>query len=129
MLWVQAFALFVVSHLVGDFVLQNDSQALHKAGGLGRDPLARRALLSHVLVYMLAFVPALVWLGFRIGAAEAVGIGALIALTHLVQDDGRLLGAYMSRVKKVREPSELLMTGVDQSLHFVVLLGAALLAA
>jgi hypothetical protein len=129
MLWVQAFALFVVSHLVGDFVLQNDSQALHKAGGLGRDPLARRALLSHVLVYMLAFVPALVWLGFRIGAAEAVGIGALIALTHLVQDDGRLLGAYMSRVKKVHEPSELLMTGVDQSLHFVVLLGAALLAA
>ena len=78
---------------------------------------------------MLAFVPALVWLGFRIGGAEAVGIGALIALTHLVQDDGRLLGAYMSRVKKVREPSELLMTGVDQSLHFVVLLGAALLAA
>jgi hypothetical protein len=35
----------------------------------------------------------------------------------------------MSRVKKVREPSEVLAMGVDQSLHFVVLLGAALLAA
>jgi hypothetical protein len=63
------------------------------AGGLGRDALARRALLSHVVVYVLGFMPALVWLGFRIGAAGAVGIGALIALTHLVQDDGRLLGA------------------------------------
>jgi hypothetical protein len=81
------------------------------------------------VVYVLAFMPALVWLGFRIGAVGAVGIGALIALIHLVQDDGRLLGAYMSREKKVREPSELLAMGVDQSLHFVVLLGAALLAA
>ncbi len=129
MLWVEAFALFAVSHLVGDFILQNEGQALHKTGGLGRDPLARRALLSHIVVYMLAFVPALIWLGSRIGVAEALGIGGLIALTHLVQDDGRLLGVYMSRVKKVREPSDLLLMAVDQSLHFVVLLGAALLAA
>ncbi|MBD0282631.1 MAG: hypothetical protein ICV69_10625 [Thermoleophilaceae bacterium] len=114
---------------MGDFVVQNEAQELHEAGGLGREPLARRALLAHIVVYMLAFVPALIWRGSRIGVAEALGIGALIAVTHLPQDDGRLLGVYMSRVKTVREPSDLRLMGVDLSLHFVVLLGVALLAA
>ena len=37
--------VFVISHLVGDFLLQTDFQARYKHGGLGRDPVARRALL------------------------------------------------------------------------------------
>lgn len=129
MLWVEAFALFAVSHLVGDFVLQTDWQARHKHGGLGPDPTSRRALLSHIATYTLAFVPALIWLGSEIGAAGAVGIGALIAVPHLIQDDGRLLAAYMRSAKHVHEPSELLSVSLDQSFHFVALLGAALLAA
>jgi hypothetical protein len=127
-LWVETFVLFAVSHLVGDYVLQTDWQALHKPGGLGRDPTARRALLAHLTTYTLAFVPALVWLGTEIGAAAAVGVGALVTLPHLVQDDGRLLASYMRRVKGVREPSELLAMCVDQSFHFVALLVAALVA-
>ena len=128
MLWVETFALFAVSHLVGDYVLQTDWQALHKHGGLGRDPTARRALLAHLTTYTLAFVPALVWLGTEIGAAGAVGVGALVTLPHLIQDDGRLLAAYMRRVKGVREPTELLAMCVDQSFHLVALLAAALVA-
>jgi hypothetical protein len=127
-LWVETFALFAVSHLVGDYVLQTDWQALHKHGGLGRDPTARRALLAHLTTYTLAFVPALVWLGTEIGAAGAVGVGALVTLPHLIQDDGRLLSAYMRRVKGVREPTELLAMCVDQSFHLVALLAAALVA-
>lgn len=129
MLWVEAFALFAVSHLAGDFLLQTDWQARHKDRGLGSDPIARRALLSHIATYTLAFVPALIWLGTEIGAAGAVGIGALIALPHLVQDDGRLLAAYIRSAKRVAEPSELLRVCVDQSFHLVALLCAALIAA
>ena len=60
--WPEIFAVFVVSHLVGDYLLQTEWQAHNKHGGLGPDPVRRRALLSHVATYGLAFVPALVWL-------------------------------------------------------------------
>ncbi len=125
--WNEIFAVFVVSHLAGDFLLQTNWQATHKRGGLGPDPIARRALLAHVATYTLAFVPALVWLATGIGA-WAIGIGALVALPHMVQDDGRLLGAYMRRVKRVEpEPGPLAMA-VDQSGHVLALFLTALLA-
>jgi hypothetical protein len=127
--WVEVFALLVVSHLTGDFLLQTEWQALNKPGGLGRDPLARRALLSHIGSYTLAMVPALVWLGSEIGAA-AVGVGALVVVPHLLQDDGRPVLWFIARVKKVPgQPEELLFMAVDQSAHMVALLGAALVAA
>ena len=126
--WVEVFALLLVSHLAGDFLLQTDWQARNKPGGLGPDPLARRALLSHVAVYTLALLPALVWLGSEIGAAAA-GIGALVVLPHYLQDDGRPVLWFLARVKKVPgPPEELLFMAVDQSAHVVALLGAALVA-
>lgn len=129
MSWVEVFAVFVVSHLVGDFVLQNDSQAMHKYGGLGRDPVRRRALFGHVAVYALCFVPAAIWIGDELSAAAAIGLVALVAVPHLVQDDGRLLTAYMARVKDAHaEPGTLLFTMVDQSFHVVALFLTALLA-
>ena len=125
--WVEAFAAFVVCHLVGDYLLQTDWQATNKRGGLGPDPTARRALTSHVAVYTLAFVPAFVWLAESIGA-WVVGVAALVAVPHLVQDDGRLLGAYLEKVKGV-DPygNRLVAAAVDQSFHMVVLFGIALL--
>ena len=60
--WTEIFAVFIVSHLVGDYLLQTEWQALNKRGGLSRDPVSRRALLSHISTYTLAFVPAAVWL-------------------------------------------------------------------
>jgi uncharacterized protein DUF3307 len=125
--WVEVFAAFVVCHLVGDYLLQTDWQALHKRGGLGADPQSRRALLSHIAGYTLAFVPALIWLADDIGA-WAIATGALIAVPHMVQDDGRLLTLYMLRVKHTdprAHPS--VAAAADQSFHFVALFLTALL--
>jgi uncharacterized protein DUF3307 len=126
--WVEVFAIFVVSHLAGDFLLQTDWQAQHKPGGLGPDPLARRALLSHMAGYTVALVPALLWLGTEIGAVAAA-VGALVVVPHLLQDDGRAVLWFIAHVKKVPHPPEqLLWVAVDQSGHVVALLGAALVA-
>lgn len=130
MSWVEVFVVFVVSHLVGDFLMQTDQQALHKFGGLGRDPVRRRALFGHVAVYALCFVPAGIWIGENRSAAAAIGLIVLVALPHLVQDDGRLLSTYMVRAKgATAEPGTLLFTAVDQSFHMVALFFTALLAA
>lgn len=129
MSWVQVFAVFIVCHLVGDFGLQTNWQASNKFGGLGPDREARRALLAHIATYTLAFVPALAWLATDIGA-WAVGIGALIAVPHLIQDDGRLLNAYAHRVKKVDENAPPgLRLAMDQTGHILALFLVALIAA
>ncbi len=118
--------MFVVCHLVGDYLLQTDWQAEHKAGGLGGDPNARRALLSHVATYTLAFVPAFVWLYEDVGA-EVIAVAAAIFVTHLVQDDGRLLTAYIARVKGPGAvANRSVAVAVDQSFHVVVLFVTAL---
>ena len=124
--WVEVFAAFVVCHLVGDYLLQTDWQALHKRGGLGPDPLARRALFSHIVTYTLAFVPALVWLADDIGA-WAIATAALIGVPHWIQDDGRLLTAYVVRVKHT-DPARnaSVAAAADQSFHFVALFLTAL---
>ena len=126
--WTEVFIVFFVSHLVGDFGLQTEWQALHKHGGLGPDPEARRALLSHIATYTLAFVPALVWLAGDVGAGAALGTAALIALPHLVQDDGRLIQAWVRSVKgtdPIANANVTLM--VDQTFHLVALLLLAFL--
>jgi len=125
--WVEAFAVLIASHLVGDFLLQTDWQARHKQGGLGGDPIRRRALLTHVATYTAAFLPALVWIGLERDAAWAVAMGAVIAIPHWIQDDGRLLDAYMARVKGLSQTSSGLRVAVDQSFHAVFLFGTALL--
>ena len=71
--WVEVFAVFTVCHLTGDYLLQTDWQARNKRGGLGSGhPVARRALVSHIATYTLAFVPALVWLEVAKGLSVAV---------------------------------------------------------
>jgi hypothetical protein len=126
--WVDVFAVLVVCHAVGDFLLQTDWQARNKQGGLGNDPLRRRALFSHVATYTLALVPALIWIGLEYDLLRAIAIGIIVAVPHLVQDDGRLLDAYMAKVKGLAQTSPGLRVAVDQSFHLVFLLGAALLA-
>ena len=127
--WVEIFAVFIVSHLVGDFLLQTNVQATHKRGGLGAGGESARGLLTHTLTYTLAFVPALVWLAGDLGLWKTVGIGLLIALPHMIQDDGRLLDAYMRRVKGVEPvPGSGLLVAVDQAWHVLVLFLIALLA-
>ena len=128
MAWVEVFAAFVVCHLAGDYLLQTDWQAKHKRAGLGGDPVARRALFFHVSTYTLAFAPALVWLADELGAG-VIWVAALVFFPHLVQDDGRLITAYIENVKGSDVPENLsVAAAVDQSFHFLTLFGIALLA-
>jgi uncharacterized protein DUF3307 len=128
MSWVAVFDVFIVCHLVGDFLLQTDWQATHKDGGLGGDPVRRRALVTHVVTYTLAFLPALVWIGCETEVWRAVVAAVVIAVPHLIQDDRRLLDLWMRKVKgpgSVESPG--LRVAVDQSFHVAALFGTALL--
>lgn len=127
MIWVEVFAVLIVCHLVGDFLLQTDWQAQYKQGGLGSDPVRRRALVSHVTTYTLSFVPALIWIGIETSLARAVAIGVVVFVPHLIIDDGRLLDAYMAKVKGLAQTSAGLRVAVDQSFHVICLFATALL--
>jgi hypothetical protein len=128
MAWVEVFAVLIVCHLVGDYLLQTDWQVRHKHAGLGSDPNARRALASHILTYTLAFSPAFVWLANDIGATLIPVVG-LIALPHWLQDDGRLLTRYIERVKGMEAARNgPVVAAADQAFHCVVLLLTAFLA-
>jgi Protein of unknown function (DUF3307) len=127
MTWSAVLLAFVVSHVVGDVLLQTDWQAMTKPRGLG-DPGGRRALFRHLAVYTLAFVPALVWIADETTVLRAVGVGALVAIPHLLVDDGHLVRAWLRDVKRAPEPPLGLAIAVDQSFHLVCLLGAAVLA-
>jgi hypothetical protein len=125
--WDEIFAVFVVSHMVGDFVLQTNWQAINKHGGLRRgNTVGRRALLSHVSTYTLAFVPALVWLAGDLSWSVLL-VAAALFVPHVLQDDGRLLARYMRRVKKA-DPAALpvVALALDQSIHAVMLLVLAI---
>jgi hypothetical protein len=125
--WVEVFAVFVVSHLVGDYMFQTEWQALNKHGGLSDDPVKRRALVSHIATYTLAYVPALIWLWSSVGAG-VFGVAALVAIPHLIQDDGRLLNAYGRKVKSADlTANPALAASLDQSFHVLALFLLALL--
>jgi hypothetical protein len=125
--WIAVFGVLVLSHLAGDFLLQTDYQALHKFGGLGRDPASRRALFAHVATYTLAFVPAAIWAMDTVGGVLVML--AAVSLPHLLIDDGRLLRVYIREVKHVTgDPPLIVLFGVDQTLHLLCLAAAALIA-
>jgi hypothetical protein len=128
--WVQAFIVFLVCHSTGDFLLQTEFQAVNKGGGLGSNPVARRALFSHLLTYSLTFVPAFVWLASKQSAGHLIAAIPIVLVTHLVQDDRRLLHRYTVVVKKADPPPDHpLWIFIDQSAHLLWLFGAALAVA
>jgi hypothetical protein len=88
----------------------------------------RRALLAHVTTYTLAFVPALAWLAGDLGPGGVAALAAAVLLPHAVQDDGRLLSAYVRTVKRTEPAPGMLMLAVDQCFHLVVLFALALAA-
>lgn len=126
MTWSSLLAAFVVCHLVGDFLVQTDAQAVGKAGGCSRDRRAARALGAHVCSYAVAMLPALWWIASERGTSVAAAALLAIVIPHAIQDDRRLLAAYARRIKGTDPDAEpLVMFGLDQTCHVV---GLALLA-
>jgi hypothetical protein len=125
--WVSVLAGFMVAHVVGDYLFQTDWQARHKRGGLSGDSLARRALITHVATYTLAFVPALIWIGSELDVAWALAAAVLVYVPHLLIDDGRVVALYLARVKGVADMNLSLAASVDQSFHVLSLFLVALM--
>ncbi len=120
--WPALFGVFLLSHLVGDFLLQTNWQAMEKEHGLRGDPVKRRALAMHGLVYTLAFIPALVWIGDDSGVLVAIAVAAGVGLPHAFVDDGGLVAVWIRRVKHVEGvPSTVVRLGVDQTAHLLAL--------
>src|ERR1700730_1175247 len=119
--WSEALLALLVSHAVGDVLLQTDWQARMKVRGF-KDPVGRRALARHMATYTLAFLPVLVWIGTETGILRAAAVAGLVATTHLVIDDGRLVGAWLRKIKRATDPTTALSISVDQSFHIVCLL-------
>ena len=129
MRWEEVFRVFLVCHAAGDFLLQTEWQALNKRGGLSDNREARRALFSHVLVYTIVFVPAIAWIASETSAI-AWALLAVVFIPHLIQDDARLLMSWNRIVKRSSvPPGDPVYMAIDQSFHFVILFGTALLAA
>lgn len=127
MSWMAVFVVFFVVHQAGDYLLQTDWEALHKHGGLGRNPVARRALFTHTFTYSLAYVPAFIWISSRLGWSTLL-VAAAVCIPHCIQDDGRLLSIYIHRVKGMDASAHRSVAAlVDQACHMVALFGAALL--
>jgi hypothetical protein len=126
--WVSVLAGFLVAHMVGDYLFQTDWQARNKRGGLTGGGAARRALIFHVTTYTLAFLPAFIWIGSELDAAWALVAAVLVFIPHVVIDDGRVVGLYLARVKRVDGLNLGVAASVDQSFHVLSLfLVAALL--
>jgi hypothetical protein len=125
--WVEVFAVFFVSHEVGDYLFQTEWQATHKSGGLSSPGVRRRALVSHIATYTLAYVPAFVWLWDTLHWG-VIGLAALIAIPHLIQDDRRLLTSYARMIKGADlDANPELGAALDQAFHFLALCLTALL--
>jgi hypothetical protein len=124
--WVSVLAGFLVAHMVGDYLLQTDWQARHKRGGLGGDPVARKALICHVTSYTLAFLPAFIWIGSELDVVWAIAAAVLVYVPHLVIDDGRVVALYLRRVKRADGLNLGLAASVDQSFHVLSLFLAAM---
>lgn len=125
MSWPELFLVFLMCHLAGDYLAQTDWQVRNKPGGLGSDPVARRALISHLLTYTLSFVPALIWVGVELTTWTAVACAVAISVPHLVVDDRRLLILYIRRVKGSDPVPDSLLAAVDQSVHLIMLWAVA----
>ena len=72
-------------------------------------------------------MPAFIWIGDELGVGWGVLAAALVALPHLVVDDGRIISLYLTRVKHAEATDARIAGPVDQSFHAVSLCVVALL--
>lgn len=130
--WIELFATCMVAHCAGDFLLQTTFQALYKRNGLSGG-VALKALASHIFFYTLCFTPIFIWIGCERSLGWALLAIPVIAIPHMIQDDGRLIAIWGKKVKKLGDPPSAadsepntVYLFVDQSFHVLVLFLTAL---
>lgn len=109
------FDALLVAHLVGDWLLQSEYQALQKAR-------AWSALLAHVAIYhVLALGVLLLYFPAQDGRIYLAIL--LLAASHAWLDRGTHVVSLMRalRIVQHREPERWLHLATDQSLHILAL--------
>ena len=114
------FETLIVAHVVGDWILQTEWQAVNKAHNW-------RALWSHVFVYHAIVLVALV-ARFGLDNSRVYLAVAVLAATHALLDRGWPVQRLMRllRVTVDRPQDRWLTTAFDQSIHIVLLALATL---
>ena len=114
------FEVLLVGHVIGDWLLQTEWQALNK----GRN---WRAMLAHVIVYHIVIT---LLLGLKMGFSHTPIYPVILALAilHVIFDRQHFVRWVMRalRITVDREPQRWLSVAVDQSLHVVILAGASI---
>lgn len=110
----------VLTHLLADWLLQNEWQAVNKARNWV-------ALLSHVAVYHAVLLAVLLY-RFGWGDGRVYLVVGLLAVSHAILDRGWTLVWLMRAFRLIvaRKPERWLTLAVDQSIH-ILLLGLAVL--
>ncbi len=93
----------IASHLVGDYVLQTNEEAVKKF-------TEKNYLIRHVLKYTLAFIPGVIWNNSR--RTRKICFLALLALSHYLTDRKRWASGAEWPPKPIL---------VDQTIHAVQL--------
>jgi hypothetical protein len=114
------FEILLLAHVVGDWLLQTEWQALNKAHSW-------RAMGAHVLTYHAVLLAALV-LRFGAGNPYVYAVTVVLALTHAVIDRPPTVLRVMRvlRITRERPPERWLAIVVDQCIHVVLLAAAAM---
>lgn len=109
------FDSLLVAHLVGDWLLQSEHQALAKARSWG-------ALLAHLAVYHVLVLGALL-LYFPAPDLRIYVAVLLLAASHAWLDRGTHVVSLMRalRIIQRREPERWLHLATDQTLHILAL--------
>lgn len=114
------FEALIMAHVLGDFLLQTEWQAQNKKTHL-------RALLAHVSVYHLV-VLVILYTGFSYSLVTLIPVVLVLAIAHAVLDGSPVVRGFIRLLKIAvhRDPERWLVLAVDQSLHLLLLGGAAI---
>ena len=115
------FENLFVAHLIGDWLLQTEWQALNKDHNL-------RALFTHISVYSLVILGVLV-AKFGFQNYSVYWVVGMIAITHACIDRRWPVLWFMKTFRLIveREPEQWLTMAVDQIFHILLLSLAALI--
>jgi len=116
------FDKLLVAHLVGDWLLQTEWQALNKGKNY-------RALFSHIAIYSVVMFAAILVAGFGLENIRVYIAVAMFALTHAFLDRGWFVPRFLKAFRMIveRKPERWMMMVVDQIFHIVTLVIAVLI--